>query len=87
MNHHCAVIESLKWLADAILALATTGMRIGELIAMRWTDIDLASGAITVPDNRHGGLRRKRGKTVRTTKGGRSRRIPIHPNFAPSWRT
>jgi hypothetical protein len=47
-----------------------TGMRIGEAIALRWSDIDLVSDMITLPDNRHSSRHMKAG-AVRTTKGRR----------------
>lgn len=66
----------LHWLADAIVGLATTGMRIGELAGLRWSDVDLEAGVITRTDNRHNG-RANRAGAVRTTKGRRSRGIDV----------
>lgn len=34
--------------ADAVRVLASTGMRRGELLALRWSDVDMASAEITV---------------------------------------
>lgn len=76
----CRDNPKLKWLAEILTALATTGMRIEELCCLRWSDVDLTANTITLPDNRHSGLRQKVG-AVRTTKGRRTRRIPIHPGF------
>jgi integrase len=73
----CMARPDLHWLGDAIVALALTGMRIGELAALRWSDIDLVGDVITLMDNRHSGKAKKAG-AVRTTKGRRSRRIDIH---------
>jgi integrase len=85
-NEVSAMIEccrgKLSWLSDIITALACTGMRIGELISMRPTDVDLGTGMINVPDNRHSG-RAELKDEIRTTKGKRSRRIPIHSNLRP----
>ena len=67
----------LHWLADVIVGLATTGMRAGELASLRWSDVDLVSNIITLPDNRHSGRHQDAG-AVRTTKGRRTRRLPIH---------
>jgi integrase len=77
MVDRCRLIAGLNWLADVIVALATTGMRIGELAGLRWSDVDLETGVITLADNRHSG-RAKQAGAVRTTKGRRSRRIDIH---------
>lgn len=40
----CRSSTRLHWLADVIVALAATGMRIGELAALRWSDVDLYRG-------------------------------------------
>jgi integrase len=52
-------------------------MRISELAALRWTDVDLVQGFVQVADERASRKRTKAG-TARTTKGRRSRVIPIH---------
>jgi integrase len=77
----CESMPPLKWLANVIMALVTTGMRIGELAALRWTDIDLNIGVIMLPDNRHSG-RHKNADAVRRTKGRRSRQIPVHSRLS-----
>jgi integrase len=53
-----------------ILIAARTGLRIGELLALRWCDVDLANGRITV--------RRAvaRGK-IGTPKSGKGREVPL----------
>ncbi len=76
----CVANSELHWLGDVIVALATTGMRIGELAALRWTDVDLDNGVITLHDTRHSGRHAKAG-AVRTLKGRRGRRLPIHPRL------
>jgi integrase len=53
-------------------------MRIGEAAALRWSDVDLSANTLYVRDNRHNALTTD---AKRTTKGRRSRRIPIHPQF------
>jgi integrase len=50
-------------LRSMIICAIDTGMRRGEMFAIRWADVDLAQGLITL-----------RGKT---TKSGRTRRVPI----------
>ena len=78
--NHCCACRELDWLTPLITLLATTGMRIGEAAGLRWSDVDLVNDMITLTDNRHSG-RAQRLATVRTTKGRRSRRIPIHPDL------
>jgi integrase len=53
-------------LANAILALAHTGMRISELASLRWSDVDLEANTIRVMDERSS-RRRKAAGTARTT--------------------
>lgn len=77
MLAHCRHHEDLLWLHDVILALSHTGMRIGELVALRWEDIDLQSEFLYVVDERAVRHRHKM-RDARTTKGKRSRAIPIH---------
>ena len=51
------------WLRDVVRVAVGTGMRLGELCALRWSYIDLDAGYITLP------------KSV--TKGKRERRVPL----------
>jgi site-specific recombinase XerD len=78
MLEHYRKTSGLGWMGDVITALGTTGMRIGELCGLRWSDVDLNTNMITIPDNRHSGRHQQQG-AVRTTKGRRTRRVPIHP--------
>lgn len=80
MRALCQTNPELKWMADVMVALATTGMRIGELAGLRWSDVDLRAGIITLSDNRHSGKAQRTG-AVRTTKGRRTRRIDLHPEL------
>jgi integrase len=80
MLSRCRSEANLGWLGDVIVALATTGMRIGELADLRWSDIDLKAGVITLSDNRHNHRARSAG-AVRTTKGRRTRRIDVHASL------
>lgn len=50
-----------------------TGMRLGELAALRWTDVDLLHGRILV----------SRSHEADTTKGGYARTVPIANDLAP----
>ncbi len=72
---HCHT-TGLYWLENAVTALSTTGLRIGELASLRWTDLDLDKGTVTLTDE---STSAKRGKSDRrTTKTGASRSFPIH---------
>lgn len=73
----CNSTPELAWLANLILLLAHTGMRIGEAVGLRWSDIDFATGMIRIADERSS-RRKKLAGSARTTKGRRSRTIPIH---------
>jgi integrase len=80
MVQHCQERSELIWLGNVIVALAHTGMRIGELAGLRWSDVDLSAQIIHVADER-ASQRKHRAGTARTTKGRRSRAIPIHPRL------
>ncbi|MGN6274193.1 MAG: tyrosine-type recombinase/integrase [Protaetiibacter sp.] len=65
----------------ALAGLAFTGLRLGELVGLRWEDVDVARGLITVrrtysPDG-HGRLQ------VRATKSGRVRSVPLLDELLP----
>ncbi|MBL8829226.1 MAG: site-specific integrase [Planctomycetaceae bacterium] len=80
MIDHCRQTPGLTWLVPVIVGLAFTGMRISELAGLRWTDIDQGVTTIRVADERASRRKREAG-TARTTKGRRSRTIPIHPQL------
>lgn len=44
MVTRCSAFEELRWLGEVIIGLAHTGLRISELAALRWADIDIKSG-------------------------------------------
>ena len=59
-----------SWIYLLVLVAVTTGMRRGELLALRWPDIDFGTARLTVNQS----LERVRGKTVfksPKTKGSR----------------
>jgi integrase len=56
------------WRAMVLVALRT-GMRMGELIALRWQDVDLIAGRVTVRQNAVKGRR--------TPKSGKAREIAL----------
>ena len=55
-----------------ILLAVTTGMRRGEVLALRWSDIDLDGGILsvtrTLEKSRHGGLKFKQPKTQKSRR-------------------
>ena len=65
--------ESIRWRAIYALTLRT-GLRVGELLALRWQDIDLDAGMLTVT----GTLDRPNPRTEPKTSTGR-RTIAISP--------
>jgi integrase len=77
---HCRAREGLGWLADVVVALATTGLRIGELAGLRWGDVDLDRGLLTLTDTTRRG-RKSRRHEARTTKSHRDRTLPVHPSL------
>ena len=56
--------------AELIRVAAYTGLRLGELLALRWKDIDLNGAAMTVSRAMSAGVET-------TTKSGRVRRVPL----------
>jgi integrase len=66
---------------EALIVLAvTTGMRQGELLALRWADVDLAAGRLAVRGSLHRGA--GGGWTVDEPKTTRSRRPVVLPPVA-----
>ena len=73
---HCSEGSDLLWLARIVTALACTGLRISELAALRWADVDEHLETLRIVDER---FRSRDGrKETRRTKTGRSRAFPIH---------
>ncbi len=72
MRDYTGETPELGWLHSIIVALSTSGMRIGELLEPQWRDVDLGEGVLRIRDERGN---RSRGNTVklRTTKGKASR--------------
>ena len=61
-----------------VQALLYSGMRIGELLALRWRDIDFDNDTIHI----HSALARsENGNAIKSTKTGRERYIGINENF------
>src|SRR5262245_18706371 len=82
----CRSQPALHWLAAVIIGLACTGMRIGELSSLRWSDVDFNSRTILLTDERASSRRKKLGE-VRTTKGKRNRPVPICTELLKVFRT
>lgn len=57
--------------AAIFIVMAYTGMRFGEVQALQWSDFNFAHGT-------HGWVTVQRGGSNNTTKGKRTRRIPLH---------
>ena len=79
MVEHCGEKEALRWLGDVIIALACTGLRISELASLRWSDIDLELGRLSLTDETGRAL--MPGRERRKVKSGRSRSFPLHPHL------
>jgi len=56
--------------AELIRVAAYTGLRLGELLALRWRDVDFAGSVLTVSRAMSAGVET-------TTKSGRVRRVPL----------
>jgi integrase len=78
MLEYCRANPNLVWLADIIVALTTTGVRIGELAALRWSDLDMEANVLKLTDERYSRLRKRLGN-ARLIKGKRGRTIPMNP--------
>ncbi len=57
--------------ATIVRVAAYAGLRLGELLALRWSDIDFAGSTITVRSALSGGV------VMPSTKSGRIRRVPL----------
>ncbi|AMV19644.1 tyrosine-type recombinase/integrase [Planctomyces sp. SH-PL14] len=77
---HCRQSAELTWLGDLCFTLGHTGMRISEAANLRWSDIDLVEGRITLVDESR---QAKTGGEKRTLKNHRSRSFPIHADLLP----
>ncbi|MEX2309736.1 MAG: site-specific integrase [Pirellulales bacterium] len=77
---YCRANPKLAWIGDVVIALACTGMRISELAALRWGDVDLQHRILSLPDET-GYAESKDALDRRDRKSGRSRSFPIHPDL------
>jgi integrase len=76
---HCQDHGELNWLGDVLVALTCTGLRISELVGLRWSDVKFDTGRLELTDEsaRGGGV----GTPRRRLKSGRSRSFPIHSSL------
>ncbi len=79
MIEHCRKSADVRWLHPVIVGLACTGLRISELASLRWSDLNLAKGRISLTDESHRSLQTEERRQL---KGRRSRSLPIHPQLA-----
>lgn len=79
MLTHCRASSDLAWLGDVITGLACTGMRIAELTGLKWSDVDLENGWITLTDETGYEIG---AEPRRALKSGRSRSLLIDPELA-----
>lgn len=76
-----AVLNSKKDKLFGILLCLYSGLRIGELVALQWSDIDFAKGNLTVSKSCHDG---KNGLIIDEPKTATSRRtIPLPKQLMP----
>ena len=75
MIAHCESDLNLKWVSDVIRALCQTGLRSGELAALRWSDLDFERRVVRITNDvgPRGHTRAKR----RRTKNRRDRALPM----------
>jgi len=76
---YCRTHSEIVWLGAIVTALACTGLRISELAAVLWSDVDEGLEMLRIIDKRH--RLRRVGTEARTTKTGRSRVFPIHEDL------
>lgn len=73
---HCQSQPNLQWLHGVLVTLACTGLRIAEVASLRWSDVDLERGRLSLTDET--ASRPIDGIQPRELKSGRSRSFPIH---------
>jgi len=77
---HCRSIRDLNWLADVIVGLASTGLRISELLSLTWKDFRLDESQIVITNESSFPVPGRSGRS-RQTKSRRSRTFPIEPQL------
>lgn len=66
------LVECPKSIRELVTVAVCTGMRLDELVHLRWADIDIERRLIAVHRGRHG-----------TTKSGKARHVPILDSLLP----
>ncbi len=74
-----ATAEGEPW-ESAVLLAGEAGLRIGEIVALEWVDLDLVANTITVS-------RQERQGEVGPPKGGKSRTVPMTQRLAAHLRS
>lgn len=75
-----AILDGNKSKLYGVILCLYTGLRIGELLALEWSDVDLQKGIISINKTRHDG----KGNNVNSPKTETSRRmIPIPKQLLP----
>lgn len=64
----CGILPDVQWLHDAVVLAVCTGLRCGELLNLRWSDVDVDERRIFVRNRRDGSFR---------TKSGSERPVPV----------
>lgn len=79
---HCDAEPRYHWLRDIAVALARTGLRIGELLALRPDDIIISEDrkCVVITNDPESATS---GKDRRRTKNRQDRYLPIHPDLLP----
>ncbi|TWU18289.1 tyrosine-type recombinase/integrase [Allorhodopirellula heiligendammensis] len=71
---HCKRSPNLRWLLNAIIGLACTGMRINELCTLKWSDIRFDRQMLTVADE--SGFANQ-SDSHRSNKSSQTRHLPL----------
>ncbi len=80
---YCQQNPELNWLAEILLTLGLTGMRISELAQLRWSNLNISDNPmITLVDESRRGSSRD-GRSHQTTKNKRSRTFPVNQQLIP----
>jgi integrase len=74
----CAADPDLHWLERVLKGLVFTGLRIGELVQLRWAAVHLEAKMIRILDTSQSAATTQ---ARVTTKTGVSRQLPIHPQL------
>jgi integrase len=82
---YCSELEDLTWIGNVVVALACTGLRISELASLKWADVDLEKGRLTLTDET--GLVQRTDAEKRRLKSGRSRTFPVHADLLDVFRS